>query len=167
MTSIRSLLLHPVLTLSPWDDQGGIDVLYLLAWFFATGIWLVFRRYQRFVNGAIDFTVEAPEVRICEPLLHFLEPTLCPRLLDLTTRTSWSRMRTWSRTSTTRDSCQQFKRPVSDISLASIRALGCSLTNLSPRMTPLRLRGRSTGPMRHKKNGRRPRSPSGDALSGA
>jgi hypothetical protein len=68
MSTIRSLLLHPMLSIGLWveDDDGesGIDIVYLLTLFFAMGIWLVVQRYQNMINGAVDFFLEPPDV--CE-----------------------------------------------------------------------------------------------------
>lgn len=69
MTSIVSLILNPLIALNPWwsendPDQKGIDVLYLLTVFFALGIWLVVRRYQKAQYSAVPFHVDAPEVHL-------------------------------------------------------------------------------------------------------
>jgi hypothetical protein len=84
MSSFRSLILHPLLSIGLWveDDngEGGIDIVYLLTGFFAIGIWLVVNRYQNKINGAVDFFVDPPDV--CESLVRycfsdFFDPTGC------------------------------------------------------------------------------------------
>ncbi|KAF8894722.1 Aldehyde/histidinol dehydrogenase [Infundibulicybe gibba] len=57
MSSLVSLILHPLITLglAEDDDEAGIDVFYLISLFFAFGIWLVFERYQKAHNSAVPF----------------------------------------------------------------------------------------------------------------
>ncbi|KAJ6500530.1 meiotic sister-chromatid recombination aldehyde dehydrogenase [Mycena sanguinolenta] len=61
MSSLLSLLLNPVISLSPaWsddaDDEGGLDVVWFLTACIALGIWLVVDRYQKAQYAAVAFT---------------------------------------------------------------------------------------------------------------
>jgi hypothetical protein len=78
MASFLSRLLHPLIFLNLWageDEDSGVDLLFMLTVFIAAGIWLVVRRYQQHINGAVDFFCEAPEV----PCIHMSPRTYVHR----------------------------------------------------------------------------------------
>ncbi|KAF8638823.1 hypothetical protein AX17_001881 [Amanita inopinata Kibby_2008] len=62
MPSLIRIILRPLLPLSPGQhgEHTGIDALYFLTIFFATGIWLVYQRYQRMHNSPVPFEHRAP-----------------------------------------------------------------------------------------------------------
>ena len=63
MNSILSFILQPFITLIlSRDDDGGIDILYPLSFFFAVGIWLVYERYQKMHNSPVPFSIVTPHV---------------------------------------------------------------------------------------------------------
>lgn len=62
MNKLLSVVLHPLISLSIWSEEGGIDVFYLLSTFIALGIWLVVQRYQRAHNSPLPFKFKIPKV---------------------------------------------------------------------------------------------------------
>ena len=66
------------------DANGGIDILWFITFFFALGIWLVFKRYDNARNRAVPFEWTPPDVGRLQCTLHschLLTPTLF-RLFD-------------------------------------------------------------------------------------
>lgn len=67
MNKLLSVVLHPLISLSIYSEEGGIDVFYLLTTFIALGIWLVVQRYQRAHNSPLPFKFKIPKVRCMSP----------------------------------------------------------------------------------------------------
>ncbi|PFH52468.1 hypothetical protein AMATHDRAFT_139975 [Amanita thiersii Skay4041] len=62
MPSLLRVILHPLLPSHVGQnyDHSGIDAVYPLTLFFATGIWLVYQRYQRMHNSPVPFEHQVP-----------------------------------------------------------------------------------------------------------
>lgn len=75
MGGLAKTILHPFVALdlvSEEDYEGeGIDVVYIVTFFLAVGIWLVVKRHLDRLNSAVDFDYHAEKVRVIQPLKSF------------------------------------------------------------------------------------------------